>query len=185
MDDIVKALNSGNHKSFELLFETHYSALCRYACSIVNDASEAEDIVQKVFCKLWDQRSEIDIRTSVKSYLYRIVHNESLNLVHQRTSRAELNMTVVRWGGEQTDDVNDMVAASELQKAIEKAISSLAPQCRKVFEMSRIEQLSYSEIASNLQISINTVENHISKALKLLRVELKDFLVIFLVLLLK
>lgn len=75
--------------------------------------------------------------------------------------------------------------AGELQSAIEKAIHTLAPQCRKVFEMSRIEQLSYSEIAGQLQISTNTVENHISKALKHLRVELKDFLVIFLAILLK
>lgn len=185
MDEFVTALRNGNHKTFETLFEMHYSALCRYACSIVNDANDAEDIVQKVFYKLWDQHKELDIRTSVKSYLYRIVHNESLNLVQQRTTRAELNMTVVRWGDDQTDDVNQVLDAGELQKAIDKAIHTLAPQCRKVFEMSRIEQLSYSEIAGQLQISTNTVENHISKALKHLRVELKDFLVIFLAILLK
>ena len=75
-----------------------------------------------------------------------------------------------------TDAVNEHLATNELQSAINKALEALPPQCKRVFEMSRIEQLSYSEIAMQLDISTNTVENHISKALKLLRVDLKEFL---------
>ncbi|MFZ4726991.1 MAG: sigma-70 family RNA polymerase sigma factor, partial [Paludibacter sp.] len=74
------------------------------------------------------------------------------------------------------DDVDEHISTSELQQRIEKALTKLPPQCKRVFEMSRMEQLSYSEISKNLGISINTVENQVSKALKIFRIELKDFL---------
>jgi len=80
------------------------------------------------------------------------------------------------------DSVSDHVAVTELQQAISIALEGLPPQCRRVFEMSRTEQLSYQEIAIQLNISTNTVENHISKALKLLRIELKEFLILTLLL---
>jgi RNA polymerase sigma-70 factor (ECF subfamily) len=175
MDETILALRAGNHKAFSTLFENYYHALCRYAFSILKDGDDAEDIVQKMFCKLWDLRSELEIRTSIKSYLYRIVHNECLNLIHQNTNRGEINREIIGFTGENVDDVNEIVAASDLQIAIDNALQNLAPKCRKVFEMSRNEQMSYSEIAKSLEISVNTVENHISNALKQLRVALKDY----------
>ena len=178
MDETIIALREGNHATFASLFDNYYDALCRYAFSILKDTDDAQDIVQKVFCKLWDQHADLEIRTSIKSYLYRIVHNESLNFVLQQTNRGEINREIIGFAGENTDDVNEQVAASDLQRAIDKALADLAPQCRKVFEMSRMEQKSYSEIAQSLAISVNTVENHISKALRLLRVALNDFLVL-------
>lgn len=180
MDDTIKALQEGNQKVFGELFDTYYEALCRYAFSILKDSDETKDTVQKVFCKLWDQRLDLDIRTSLKSYLYRMTHNESLNYIHQQTNRGAINLEIVGAGSENTDDVNEHIMASDLQQAIDKALESLAPQCRKVFEMSRMEQRSYSEIANILQISVNTVENHISKALRIMRVALKDYLILLL-----
>ncbi len=180
MEDTLKLLREGNHKAFEELFETYFESLSRYAFSILRDSDEAQDIVQKVFFKLWDQHKELEIRTSVKSYLYRIVHNESLNFVHQRTNRAEINHEICFYSDDTTDNVSEQIIASDLQKAIDNALGELPPQCRKVFEMSRMEQKSYSEIAQNLTISVNTVENHISKALRQLRISLKDYLIVLL-----
>lgn len=181
MEDTLKLLREGNHKAFEELFEKYFESLSRYAFSILRDSDEAQDIVQKVFFKLWDQRKELEIRTSVKSYLYRIVHNESLNFVHQRKNRAEINREISLYNDDSTDNVSEQLIASDLQKAIDNALGELPPQCRKVFEMSRIEQKSYSEIAQNLTISVNTVENHISKALRQLRIALKDYLIALLI----
>lgn len=181
MEYSLQLLREGNHKAFEELFESYFESLSRYAFSILHDSDEAQDVVQKVFCKLWDQRKELEIRTSIKSYLYRIVHNESLNLVHQRMNRAEINAEIISYNDDATDNVNEQLIASDLQKAIDNALGKLPPQCRKVFEMSRMEQKSYSEIAQNLAISVNTVENHISKALRQLRIELKDYLIVLLI----
>ena len=179
MTNTIKALCEGNHLVYEQLFDNIYEPLCRYAYSILRDMDEAEDVVQKTFCKLWDQRKTLVIQSSINSYLYRIVHNESLNVVHQQINHKEHNFKYYSGINDTDDSVSDHVAVSELQQAISDALATLPPQCRRVFEMSRMEQLSYSEIAKQLNISTNTVENHISKALKLLRTELKDFLLVY------
>ena len=182
MLETIKDLREGNHLAFEQLFDDCYEALCRYAYSILRDMDEAEDIVQKTFCKLWDQHESLDIQSSVSSYMYRIVHNNCLNTIHQKTSHQEHNLNYISSMNTDVNSTSDYIESTDLQKAIDTALASLPPQCRKVFEMSRIEQLSYAEIASLLNISTNTVENHISKALKILRVELKDFLFLCLLL---
>ncbi len=178
MLETIKALQEGNHNAFEQLFDSCYEQLCRYAYSILRDMDEAEDVVQKTFCKLWDQRETLNIQSSVNSYLYRIVHNDCLNTIHQQTSHKEHNLSYISSINSEVNSTGEHIESTDLQKAIDKALENLPPQCRKVFEMSRMEQLSYAEIARQLDISTNTVENHISKALKLLRVELKDFLMI-------
>lgn len=175
---MIRALSEGNHLVFGQLFDSIYVPLCRYAYSILKDMEEAEDVVQKTFCKLWDQRETLDIQSSVNSYLYRIVHNDCMNVIHQQTSHKEHNLNYYSAINDTDDSVSDQIAVTELQQAIDKALAGLPPQCRRVFEMSRTEQLSYVEIATQLNISPNTVENHISKALKLLRIELKEFLVL-------
>lgn len=176
MTDTIKALCEGNHVVFEQLFDSMYETLCRYAYSILRNMDDAEDVVQKTFCKLWDQRETLNIQSSINSYLYRIVHNDSMNVIHQQISHREHNYNYSSGIKDTDDSVSEHIAATELQLAINKALDGLPPQCRRVFEMSRMEQLSYAEIAKQLDISTNTVENHISKALKLLRVELKEFL---------
>ncbi len=186
MVDTIRALREGNHRAYEQLFDSCYDALCRYAYSILRDMDDAEDIVQKNFCKLWDQRESLDIQSSIKSYMYRMVHNESLNKAQQQKNRQEHNLNYIAAMNQAPDTVSEHIAATELQLAIDKALDGLPAQCRKVFEMSRVQQLSYAEIAKELGISSNTVENHVSKALKLLRVDLKEFLTLcFLLQLLK
>ena len=143
---------------------------------------EAEDNVQKMFCKLWENRENINIRTSVKSYLYRAVHNDCINRVLQVKTRAEHNQHYSYVMPQVVNNTSERVTHKELESSISNAIGQLPPQCKKVFEMSRMQHLSYSEIAQELGISNNTVENHISKALKLLRANLKDFLMALLLL---
>lgn len=177
MFDQINELRKGNKAAFEELFDKCYEPLCRYAYSILRDMDEAEDVVQKTFCKLWDQRASLFIKSSLDSYLYRIVHNVAINTINQHTLHQEHNYQYI--SAVQSDSSNtvlESIETAELQKAIERAIRSLPPQCKKVFELSRMEQMPYSKIAEELQISTNTVENHMSKALKLLRTDLKEYL---------
>jgi len=178
----LKELNEGSHLAFEQLFDRWYEPLCKYAYSILKDMNDAEDVVQKIFCRLWDQRENLSIKSSINSYLYRMVHNESINAAQQKNSHHEHNLNYISTMNTANNYVAEQVTANELQLAINKALSVLPSQCRKVFELSRMDQLSYSEIGKELNISINTVENHISKALKILRVELKEFLLLCLIL---
>ncbi len=179
MEEVITLLREGNHNAYEHLFETLYEPLCRYAYSILRDGAETEDAVQRIFCKLWDQRADLTINSSINSYLYRMVHNDCLNKIQQQNSHKEHNLNYIASIPDSNDSVSDYIGSNELQATIDRALETLPPQCKRVFEMSRKEQLSYSEIAQQLGISTNTVENHIAKALKLLRVELKDFLTLW------
>lgn len=169
-------LRSGNHDTYEMLFTEWYVPLCNYAYSILRDQDEAKDIVQKTFYTLWDQRTGINIHTSVKSYLYRIVHNNCLNKIKQHKIRSEHNQYIAYETNSSTNNTENSLIQSELQMQIEAAIEKLPPRCKEVFRMSRFGQLSYAEISKELNITTNTVETQIVKALRILRTELKDYL---------
>ena len=161
---------------YETLFRTWYEVLCQYAFSIFKNLEEAEDVVQQVFYKLWDQRESIEINTSVKSYLYRMVHNDCMNRIKQQKLHSEHNFSYILEKGSRANNIDDSVSMNELQQLIDQAISELPPRCREVFMKSRIEQLSYAQIADQLGISTNTVESQMVKALRSLRLQLKEYL---------
>jgi RNA polymerase sigma-70 factor (ECF subfamily) len=169
-------LKNGNTKSFEALFTLWYEPLCRYAHSMLHDSDEAEDMVQKIFCKLWDLREKMEIHTSIKSYMYRMVHNACLNKIKQWQMQAEHHEQIAACSVAVGNPVEQAVGYKELNHQIELAIDTLPTRCREVFLLSRMQYLSYAQIAQKLQISPNTVETQIVKALKVLREKLKDFL---------
>jgi len=174
----IAELKAGNTKAFEMLFRQWYEPLCRYAYAMLHNADEAEDMAQKTFCKLWDQREKVEIRTSVKSYLYKMVHNACLNKIKQWQIQSEHHETIA-YGSITTDNrTEETVAYKELNYQVELAIACLPERCRQVFLLSRMQHLSYLQIAKQLQISPNTVETQIVKALKILREKLKDYLLI-------
>ena len=179
-DKLVKNINiqdlkAGNQKVFETLFVELYAPLCRYACSILLDEDDAKDMVQKTFYKLWDGREDIEIHTSIKSYLYRMVHNNCLNHIKHFQTHDEHIGTLLYETKAAANDVEETVALNELEQEIARAINVLPERCREVFRLSRMQQLSYAEIAKKLNISPNTVETQIVKALRILRSELAEF----------
>jgi RNA polymerase sigma-70 factor, ECF subfamily len=172
----LEALRQGDRTVFDALFRAYYEPLCNYACSMTNgDMDAAEDIVQERFLKLWEKRAEMAITYSIKAYLYKMVHNACLNrLRHAKTQTKymQYNATHITENPEQPS-----AGGFDVQAHIQKALNTLPEQCRHVFELNRFEDLKYREIAEQLGISIKTVENHIGKALRLLRVELAEYIV--------
>lgn len=163
--------------AFENLFKTHFKGLYAYAFTVVKDGTIAEEIVQGVFLRLWENRSNLVIHTSLKAFLYRSVYNESLNYhKHQKVRDAFQTHHLYVQRDEMEDDSSQEVQLKELEDHLQTALNKLPEGCRTVFHMSRFEELKYREIAEKLNISIKTVENQMSKALKILRVELVDFL---------
>lgn len=172
----MKEIPMINANVIETLFREHYEGLSRYAFSILKDQGEAEDIVQKLFVKLWEKRKEIEIWKDVKAYLYRSTYNASLNEL-KRIKRHTMYETVDKEKGFESDnDSSAAVISSELEEKIENALQTLPEKCGEVFRMSRFKEYSYKEIAEKLDISVKTVENHMGKALKLMRVELEEYL---------
>lgn len=174
--NIVDALRQGDEQVFETIFRTYYERLCNYANTILNDMDEAEEMVQSAFLTVWEKHDTLEIHTSVKSYLYRAVHNSCLNRVKHYKVRKTYGDSVKNQTELLHDDASQDLIGSELDAIVANAIDSLPDQCRLVFKLSRFENLTYAEIAEQLGISVKTVENHMVKALKVLREKLKDYL---------
>jgi RNA polymerase sigma-70 factor (family 1) len=169
-------ISEGDKKAYEHVFHTYYQSLCNYACSMLKDIDEAEEVVQNVFFNIWSKRESLQINTSIKSYVYRAVHNDSLNKIKHGKVRAVYAEDYKSSMSGGFEDSAKLLDAKELGKQINAAIAGLPEQCGNVFRLSRFENLKYSEIAEQLNISVKTVENHMGKALKILRGELKDYL---------
>lgn len=172
----LEAIRRGDQAAFETMFRAHYPALCRYASTLADgDWDEAEDIVQQAFVKIWEQRERIQILWSAKSYLYKVVHNAALNRLRAARTRERFK----QYNAEQleTNHAPHPYPEQELRERLQKALAALPAQCRRIFELSRFEELKYREIAEQLDISIKTVEAQMGKALRLLRGQLADFLV--------
>ncbi len=173
---VFSAIQQGDVSVFEMLFKTHYPALCRYAAAYLSDLDEAEEVVQATFIGFWERRGNIQIDSSLKAYLYRSVRNACLNEI-KRLKVRQLHAQTVVVDGEPTSQPSDqLMIKKELEVKIQEALQSLPEQCRLIFKMSRFEELKYQEIADQLHISIKTVENQMGKALKLMRAKLRDYL---------
>ncbi len=173
--DIADAIALDNEQVFEELFKQWYSPLCRYAAFLLRDGDEAEETVQQVFVSIWERRKKLQVQ-SFKSYLYRSVRNAVLNK-SQHHQVVERHVDFVQ-NREANNRADNLYFASELSARIEQAIQTLPEQCALVFRLSRFESFSYAEIAAHLNISVKTVENHMGKALKRMREELKDYLIL-------
>jgi len=174
--EIIGAIREGNERIFEETFRKYYQSLCNYANSILKEMDEAEEVVQNLFLSIWEKRSDLEISISLKSYLYRAVHNHCLNRIKHLKVREEYQQYAVNFYDASYESVSQTVMKNELETKIEEAIKKLPEQCRLIFRMSRFEELKYHEIAEQLELSPKTVENQIGKALKILRVELAEYL---------
>lgn len=179
-------ISGGDKGAFEQVFRQYYQPLCNYVCSITKDLNEAEEVVQTVFYNIWNKREKLEITGSLKSYLYRAAHNDCLNRIKHQKIKKNYAGDYIKTADHSGADASQTLQAKELNTKIQEAIDMLPEQCGQVFKLSRFENLKYSEIATQLNISVKTVENHMGKALKILRERLKDYLpLLFIFLLLK
>lgn len=165
---------------FEALFKSHFQYLCNFAGQYVGDVDTAQEITQKVFITLWEKREELNPQMSIKSYLFTSVKNRCLNYIRDQ-KKYRSKVLDLECGNFDLFVEDEYFAEEELKKKIEEALNSLPEKCRKVFEMSRYQNMKYREIAEELAIAQKTVEAHMSKAMKTLRKALKQYLMILLI----
>jgi RNA polymerase sigma-70 factor (ECF subfamily) len=177
----VTALTAGDINAYEMLFKTYYKPLCNYAYTFIPDKDEAEEIVQSTFLSVWEKRTTLQIQTSVKPYLYAMVRNACLNVIKHEKIKQKHATEELALGQEGYESISQTVYGSELERQIQRAMEKLPEQCRLVFKLSRFEELKYAEIATELNISVKTVENQMGKALKIMREQLRDYLPILLI----
>ena len=166
--ELINRLQKDDEQAMDILFRRHYAFICRAVYRVLNDNNLAEDIAQEVFFGLWKKRENLNISTSVQAYLKRAAINKSLNFIRDQKVKFddEEKMPILTSNQSTTQQ---QLEAEDLQKLINESIDQLPEKCRLVFTLSRFEEMSYQEIADQLGISIKTVENQISKALKFLR----------------
>lgn len=173
---IIQKMTSGDMDSFKYFFDKYYDDLCNFVNIYLRDKVLAEEIVQDIFVYFWENKEKLKINRSVKSYLYSASRFKSLNLLRDTKTRKRLVENMERTEFIQPDQAEDSVIDSvEFRKIIEAAIDQLTPKCREIFLLSKNQELSNKEIAERLGISVKTVENQMTIALKKLREFLLPF----------
>jgi len=170
MDDrgLVERVRAGDSAAFDAIFRQYYAQLVGYVQSLIRDQGAAEEIVQDIMLELWRRRAALPADTAFKAYLYQSARNRAFN--HSRHARVVRESEPLLLHEAPSVPAADADAAGdELAEAIRGAVAGLPPRCREIFELSRVDGLRYSEIASTLGISIKTVETQMGKALSVLR----------------
>lgn len=160
------ALYDDQH-AFRQLFQQYYEGLLQFAASIVKVKEVAEDMVEDVFVKLWNNRSAINSIRNIRVYLYVALKNHCINYINRNTSSVDIdldNLDVVC--GELVPNPEDLMVVSEMLQMVNRAIHELPPKCRIVYKLVKEDGLLYKEVADILNISPRTVENHIALAIK-------------------
>ena len=167
-----------DRKGFEELFKSFFPSLCMFAQKYVPDQDTAKEVVHNVFLNLWEKREKVDMSTPLKSYLFTSVYNRCLNSIRDQKKFDRDETVFERLDSNDFIDATDRLEEQELEQRIFDALQSLPEKCREVFTLNRFEGLKYAEIAEKHGISVKTVETQMSKALKILREKLSDYLTI-------
>ena len=169
---LYEKIKVGETKSFNILFERYYQPLCNFAFLYLKSKELSEEVVCDVFTKIWHKRSEIFIRESIKSYLYKSTRNAIVS--YFRTKKLLINPGLDELDREDFITPETLLLNRELEENIQKLLGGLPKKAGLVFRMKRVDGLKYKEIAEILDISEKTVENHITTAIKKIKLMLEQ-----------
>ena len=166
---LILRLIEGDEDAFCELYATYKNRLIYFAMRFLKSREYAEDVFQDAFTVVWQSRRFINPDASFSSYLYTIMRNRILNQLRNAANEEKLKESILSQALDYTEDTKREVMLNDLKSLISHALQQLTPRQREIFEMSREAQLSHKEIADKLGISVNTVQEHISTSLKLIR----------------
>lgn len=166
---LILRLIEGDEDAFCELYATYKNRLIYFAMHFLKSREYAEDVFQDAFTVVWQSRRFINPDASFSSYLYTIMRNRILNQLRNTANEEKLKESILSQALDYTEDTKREVMLNDLKSLISHALQQLTPRQREIFEMSREAQLSHKEIADKLGISVNTVQEHISTSLKLIR----------------
>lgn len=178
----LSSQNKFDDSAFEIFFKENFSGLCAYCqFKFGFDIDLAKEAAHAGFIKLWESRHSLSPELSVKAYLYKIITNVCFDILrHEKVKQKHEKHVLENSSFKYNKNHFDQAEFNELQNNVDKAVSELPEQMRKIFELSRYEGLKYSEISSKLSISVKTVETQMSRALVKLRQKLSDYLPFYL-----
>ncbi|MCF6332712.1 MAG: RNA polymerase sigma-70 factor [Draconibacterium sp.] len=177
---LLSELQRGQERAFDFIFRKYYKALCAQAAAYINDIDLAQSLVQDCFIKLWENRGDAGNIKKLPAYLSFSVRNKCID--HLRKTKSIENLNENSELKSQDSSSEYYLLSREFEERLVVVLSSLPERSRMAFEYSRFENLTYSEIAEKMNITVKAVEALISRALKKLRKELKDYLPIIIIL---
>jgi RNA polymerase sigma-70 factor (ECF subfamily) len=175
---LFQKVKAGDHKSFEILFEKYYNKLCNYAFLYLKDVSKTEELVSDVYIRIWENRNKIEIKTNLKSYIYRSTRNAVISDMRKNKGPGLSLHKEYKSNEKFVDSPETLLIREEVADIFHKMMQKLPKQAGLVFRLHKMDGLSYKQIAEILDLSIKTVENHMGRALKLMRSmydEIPDF----------
>ncbi len=179
---LIKSLKKGEEKAYVFLVDYYHKRLYAYALNLIGDYAMAQDILQNVFLNTWRHRAKLNTKYSIESFLYRAVYNEFINEYRKNKAITLLEQKYL----DSLDNAVYEIDEGNLHKMtllVTKEVEKLPTRCKQIFILSRREGLTNIEISKHLNISIKTVEGHITKSFKILRKKLGDeiHLILFLI----
>lgn len=171
---VLFALKEGQEKAFDFVFRQYYKSLCVQANLYTQDPDLAQSLVQDCFIKLWENRNQATEIEDLSSWLIVMVRNKCIDYIRRHKRETILDEAAGQSGI--TEDSDKLLLSHEFEENLFRALDKLPGRCRIAFEYSRFENLTYPAIASKMNISVKAVEALMSRSLKILRLELKDYL---------
>jgi RNA polymerase sigma-70 factor (ECF subfamily) len=176
----IESLRRGEKKAYEEIYNDFFGVIYHLCLQYLHDEEASKEIVQDTFMKLWEIRETLNDQINIRNFLYTITKNNCLNYLRNQSIalKYQTNMKYLemQFNYEALEKLGNYFQFEELKTKIDDAISKLPEEVRETFMMNRFDDLHYKEIAQKLDISVKTVEARISKALRILREELKDYL---------
>lgn len=173
--DLISGLKAGDRKIFKEIFDTWYDPVVRFCMQRTGNQQDAEEIAQDIFVMLWSKREEISITSSLSGYIFRSAKNRIINLSqHEKVKISHREHVIAR--NNESGYETDHFTQKEISLLVKETVNSMPEKRKKVYLLSRKEGLKYAEIGEHMNISVKTVEAHMSAALTQLRTTLKDFI---------
>lgn len=178
--EYFQRIANNDEKAFATIFDLFKKKVFAVAFKMLKSETEAEEIVQEAFLSLWRSRTQLSGVENPEGYLFKITYHTIYAHLKKTSRKQELLDGIIINIAYKQNTTQDMVAANETSRLIYEAVQKLPPQQRTVFELAKLNDLSYAEIADKLGLSRNTVKNHLVQAMKTIRVLLQNHIVLFL-----
>jgi RNA polymerase sigma-70 factor (family 1) len=176
--DLMQEIKADNMIAFDNLYHKYSRRIFKFGLSILKSAEDSENLVQDVFLNLWENRLKIEKDASVKSYLFTVTYHSAISLIRKKARESGFVEYLTSLQLTSEDPVSSELEYKELLKKLDEILDKLPNRQKEVYQLHRIEGLNYKQISERLNISVNTIENHMARALKTIRKNLDDYSIV-------
>lgn len=174
-EELMKEIKADNMFAFDSLYKKYCNKVYNFGFSILKSTEESENLMQDVFLNLWENRHKVEKDTSIKSYIFTITYNSAISIIRKKTRESKFIEYLMSLQEITEEPASVQLEYAELTNKLNDVINALPQRQKEVYLLHRVDCMKYSEIAERLNISVNTVENHMSRALKTIREKLGQY----------